>query len=328
MIHLNALLALAAALLWGGADFSGGMGVGAAGGKTGSALRVVMLSHISSFSVLLAIVLLRREPMPHGALLAWGLLAGFCGGVSLTCFYMALSRGAMGASAAVSGLLAAAIPAFFSMSVEGVPSPLRIAGFLLAATAIWLIAAGPSHQPAAGPSRQHAARSTMLLATIAGIGFGIYFVALRMANPLGIFMPMALARVGSLITCGLAFLFLASRDTTTRGDPSSARSLRLTGAPGGRFLPAGVAWWAFAGKMTGRAVLWALAAGTLDTTGNLLFIAATRAGRLDVAAVLASLYPASTIVLAGWLLHERLARRQWLGIGVAACAVVMITLRP
>ncbi|HZL25032.1 MAG TPA: transporter, partial [Acidobacteriaceae bacterium] len=95
MIHLNALLALAAALLWGGADFSGGMGVGAAGGpsgseagnQTGSALRVVMLSHISSFSVLLAIVLLRREPMPHGALLAWGLLAGFCGGVSLTCFY-------------------------------------------------------------------------------------------------------------------------------------------------------------------------------------------------------------------------------------------------
>ncbi|HEY5331883.1 MAG TPA: EamA family transporter [Acidobacteriaceae bacterium] len=303
MIHLNALLALAAALLWGGADFSGGMGVGAAGGKIGSALRVVMLSHISSFSVLLAIVLLRREPMPHGALLAWGLLAGFCGGVSLTCFYMALSRGAMGASAAVSGLLAAAIPAFVSMAVEGAPTTLRIAGFLLAATAIWMIAAGPS--------QQHAARSTMVLAIIAGIGFGVYFVALRMANPLGIFMPMALARVGSLITCGLTFLFLASRDTTSRGDPSSARSLRLR--------------WEFAGNMTGKAVLWALAAGTLDTTGNLLFIAATRAGRLDVAAVLASLYPASTIVLAGWLLHERLARRQWLGIGVAACAVVMIT---
>jgi drug/metabolite transporter (DMT)-like permease len=310
MIHLNALLALAAALLWGGGDFSGGMGVGAAGGKTGSALRVVMLSHISSFSVLLAIVLLRREPMPHGALLAWGLLAGFCGGVSLTCFYMALSRGAMGASAAVSGLLAAAIPAFVSMAVEGAPTILRIAGFLLAAAAIWMIAAGPS--------QQHAARSTMVLAIVAGIGFGVYFVALRMANPLGVFMPMTLSRVGSLITCGLTFLFLSSRGATTRGDPSSPRSLRLR--------------WVFAkrtafleGKLTRKAILWALAAGTLDTTGNLLFVAATRAGRLDVAAVLASLYPASTIVLAGWLLHERLSRRQWLGMAVAGCAVVMIT---
>jgi len=296
MIHLNALLALISALLWGAADFSGGMGVGAAGGKTGSALRVVMLSHISSFSVLLAIVLLRRESVPHGALLAWGLLAGFCGGVSLTCFYMALSRGAMGASAAVSGLLAAAIPAFVSMAVEGAPTTLRIAGFLLAAAAIWMIAAGPSHQAAASPSQQHAARSTMVLAIIAGIGFGVYFVALRMANPLGVFMPMTLARIGSLITCGITFLFLSSR-----------------GATGG-------------GRITRKAALWALSAGALDTTGNLLFVAATRVGRLDVAAVLASLYPASTIVLAGWLLHERLSRRQWLGMAIAACAVVMITL--
>jgi drug/metabolite transporter (DMT)-like permease len=287
MMHINALLALAAAVLWGGGDFSGGMGVGAAGGKTGSALRVVMLSHISSFAVLLAICLLRHDGVPHGAPLAWGLLAGFCGGVSLTSFYMALSRGAMGASAAVSGLLAAAIPALVSMAVEGAPTTLRIAGFVLAFAAIWMIAAGPA--------QQHAERSTMILAIIAGIGFGVYFVSLRMANSLGVFMPMALARVGSLITCGLTFLFLAAR-----------------GATGG-------------GSMNRKAIWWALGAGALDTSGNLLFVAATRAGRLDVAAVLASLYPASTIVLAGWLLHERLSRRQWVGMGVAAAAVVMIT---
>jgi drug/metabolite transporter (DMT)-like permease len=288
MIHFNALLALASAVLWGGGDFSGGMGVGAAGGKTGSALRVVMLSHISSFAVLLMIVLLRHEGMPHGALLGWGLLAGFCGGISLTSFYMALSRGAMGASAAVSGLLAAAIPAVVSIAVEGAPTALRIAGFLLAAAAIWMIAAGP-----AAPG---AARSTLPLAIVAGIGFGVYFVALRMANPLGVFMPMALARVGSLITCGVIFLFLAMRGQT-----------------GGE-------------AMNSKAVWWALGAGALDTSGNLLFVAATRVGRLDVAAVLASLYPASTIVLAGWLLHERLSRRQWVGMAIAACAVVMITL--
>ena len=296
MIPANALLALGAAVLWGGGDFSGGMGVGAAGGKTGAALRVVMLSHISSFAVLLVIILLRHEGLPHGGPLAWSLLAGFCGGVSLTCFYTALSRGAMGASAAVSGLLAAAIPAVVSIVVEGAPTALRIAGFLLAGGAIWLIAVGPAATERGSLSTSNRIDSTMILSVIAGIGFGVYFVALRMANPLGVFMPMALARIGSLVTCGLTFLFLASR-----------------GATGGV-------------SMDRKAVVWALAAGALDTSGNLLFVAATRMGRLDVASVLASLYPASTIVLAGWLLKERMTGRQIIGMIVACGAVVMITI--
>ena len=288
MLQMNAVLALLAAVLWGGGDFSGGMGVRHAGGTTGSALRVVLLSHITSFAVLMCAVLLRHEPMPHGALLRWGLLGGFCGGVSLTCFYIALSRGAMGAAAAVSGLLAAAIPAVVSVVVEGRPTLLRIAGFAVAAVAIWLIAAGPK---VAG-----AQRSTMVLAVIAGIGFGFYFVSLRMANALGVVMPMALSRVGSLATCSVAFLWLASRGGLGAG-----------------------------GRFTGRAALWSVAAGALDTSGNMLFVAATRAGRLDVAAVLASLYPASTIALAGWVLKERMMRRQWWGMAIAVVAVVMIT---
>jgi drug/metabolite transporter (DMT)-like permease len=64
----------------------------------------------------------------------------------------------------------------------------------------------------------------------------------------------------------------------------------------------------------------------LDTGGNLLYIAATRSGRLDIAAVLASLYPAGTILLAAWRLHERPTRRQLAGMGIAAAAVVMITI--
>lgn len=288
MIPANAGLALLAALLWGGADFSGGMGVGAAGGKTLAALRVVMLSHLSSLTVLLTVVLLRHEPMPHGALLGWGLLAGGCGAVSVTSFYIALSRGGMGASAAVSGLLAAAIPAGVSIMLEGKPSMHRLVGFVVAAAAIWLIAAGPAAAPASGPS-------PMPLAILAGLGFGVYFTALRMDNPLGVWMPMVLGRVGSLVTCGVTFLFLI-----TRGGKDESR-------------------------FTARVIAWALAAGAVDTAGNLLFIAATRAGRLDVAAVLASLYPASTILLAAWLLKERLTRRQVVGMGIAVGAVVLIT---
>jgi drug/metabolite transporter (DMT)-like permease len=78
-------------------------------------------------------------------------------------------------------------------------------------------------------------------------------------------------------------------------------------------------------RLNRSVVAWAMGAVLLDTSGNLLFIAATRAGRLDVAAVLASLYPASTILLAAWMLRERPTRRQGLGMAVAAAAVVMIT---
>jgi len=71
---------------------------------------------------------------------------------------------------------------------------------------------------------------------------------------------------------------------------------------------------------------WALGVALLDTGGNMLFVAATRLGRLDVAAVLASLYPAGTILLAAWQLHERPTRRQFAGMLAALAAVAMITL--
>jgi len=70
---------------------------------------------------------------------------------------------------------------------------------------------------------------------------------------------------------------------------------------------------------------WACGVAVMDTGGNLLFLAATQRGRLDVASVLASLYPAGTILLAAWYLQERPSRRQMLGMVAALAAVVMIT---
>ncbi len=123
LLRGNALLALAAAAVWGGGDFSGGMGVKRAGGGVRAALRVVLLSHVTSLAVLALVAWARGDRFPQGALLAWGIGAGVAGGLALTCFYLALSRGAMGASAAVSGLLAAAIPAGWTLWQEGSPGP-------------------------------------------------------------------------------------------------------------------------------------------------------------------------------------------------------------
>ena len=296
-IHPNALIALAAAASWGGGDFSGGMGVKAAGGSVAGALRLVIVAYAVSLAVLLGVVWLRHDAWPgdplHNALVGWGVAGGVAAGFALVAFYIALSRGAMGASAAVSGLLAAAIPAVVSSVMEGAPTVLRLAGFALAAAAIWLIAAGPADGAAQ--------RSTMGLAIFGGLGFGFYFVALRMDNPLGVFEPMVLSRAGSLVTC-LVLLALLQTQRSQR-TPRDAKSAGLSRG----------------------AVGWAMGVVLFDTGGNLLFLTSTRLGRLDVAAVLASLYPAGTILLAGWRLHERPTRRQVAGMAVALAAVVMIT---
>ena len=289
---LGAILGLLAAISWGGGDFSGGMGVKAAGGTTRGALRVVISGHAMSLLALAVVLGLRGAVVIRGVPIAWGLGCGVVAGLSLSAFYIALARGSMGTSAAVSGLLAAAIPAGVGIVLEGRPSGLRLAGFALAAAAIWLVAA-----PAAGAVAEP--REVTWLAIAGGIGFGIYFAGLKFANSLGVMEPMALARCGSLVTCAVLLGALSLGQTSRKVERSA-------------WLPRN-GW------------LWALGVAVLDTGGNLLYIAATRAGRLDVAAVLASLYPASTILLAAAVLHERPGRRQMIGMGVAVAAVVMVT---
>lgn len=301
----NALIALASAASWGGGDFSGGMGAKAAaedaGDATRGALRMVLVAHATSFAVLLAILLATHAAWPGGAPMRWSIAAGAVAAVSLTAFYVALSHGEMGSSAALSGLLAAAIPVAVSVWHEGAPRPLTVAGFVLAGAAIWLIAAGPSQE-----NSGVGGKGTMALALFGGVGFGFYFTALKFANPLGVLEPMAICRATCLVCCTVLLVVV---ELLGRG------SFSKRPAPG----PSRGPW------LGGRAVFWAMGVALLDTGGNLLFVAATRLGRLDVASVLASLYPAGTILLAAWQLHERPTRRQLGGMLVALAAVVMIT---
>ncbi len=295
-IHENALIALASAASWGGGDFSGGMGAKASGGRVAGAIRFVILSHLISLVVLAGILWRLHAGIPHGVAVLWAVAGGVSGALGLVAFYIALSRGGMGVSAAVSGLLAAAIPAVVSSLMEGAPGAMRLAGFALAGGAIWLIAAGDSPEKDF-PEKAGAAGSTMALAVFAGVAFGIYFVVLKLSNPLGLVMPMTIARVSSVVLCSVMLLGMRLSGTKDEGE---AR------------------WFAGWG--------WACGVALLDTGGNVLYLVATRMGRLDVASVLASLYPAGTILLAAWYLHERPTRRQMTGMVAALAAVAMITL--
>jgi drug/metabolite transporter (DMT)-like permease len=127
------------------------------------------------------------------------------------------------------------------------------------------------------------------LALVAGLGIGMFNVSVAQFQPGHLFAPFAAVRLVQVAITGTTLL-------VTR------RSWRLA-----RPVAAGV-----------------VAVGILDSLGNLAYIGATQVGRLDVAAVLSSLYPVATVILAILLLGERLSRLHALGIGLAGLAVALI----
>jgi drug/metabolite transporter (DMT)-like permease len=295
LFEANAVLGLLAAALWGGGDFAGSIAVKRFGGNVRGALIVVVVGHLLSLLVVGSLALTRGDTFPHGAPLVWAVCGGALSGISLVAFYIALADGHMGSAAAISGLLCAAVPAVVSGFTEGAPGYRRLLGFAFAGAAIWLIAS------ASGPG-DGASRKAIVLSTLGGIGFGVYFVSLKYAAISGVLWAMGTARIGS--ASAAALLLLAMLLTSSRRDNQAAvEPVRH-----------------------GRTFAWIAAGAAMDTGGNLSFLAATRAGRLDVAAVLASIYPASTILLAAWLLKEHTTARQRWGMALAMVAVVFVTL--
>lgn len=126
-------------------------------------------------------------------------------------------------------------------------------------------------------------------AVLAGIGFSGFLVLIKYVGGAQAFWPVAIARATSSMLIFLMGL--------------SARARWRDARPAAGFI---------------------LLAGTLDATGGLLFLVTTHHARLDVAAVLASLYPAATVVLARAVLKERLTRVQTIGMASALAAVVLI----
>lgn len=288
------MFGLLAAAFWGGGDFGGSVAVKRAGGTVRASLLVVIVGHLASLLILVTIAMLSGSASPSAHAVAWGIGGGLISGVSLVGFYLALSSGHMGSAASVSGLLCAAVPAAVSEFTEGLARWPQFIGFALAAAAIWFIASAPDET-------SEGSGKVTVLAALSGIGFGIYFVALKQAGLAGVLWPTVCARIGSAGVCAVLFVFFALRDRTGTRTGSMPRLRRGT-------------------------LLLILVGATLDLCGNLSFLQATRLGRLDVAAVLASIYPAGTILLAATLLKERTSPRQRWGMVLALPAIVLIAL--
>ncbi len=276
-------LGLISAVSWGGSDFVGGLGA-----RRAPALLVVIAGQVFSLAVLAALCLSLRIPAPGRSATVCAMAGGFVGALALAAFYRALAMGAMGLTAALTGLLTAAAPVAFSFLHDGLPAPMNLAGLAAGAAAIWLITQRPEAQPESS-ARIHAQHNTLLLGAVAGCGFGAQLILLKLASGGGVLWAMTWTRAAGV--AALLPVVAAMRPK----------------APRNGFLWIG------------------LFAGTLDTAGNLFYMLAARAGRLDVAALVASLYPAITILLAALALREHPTRRQIAGMGLALAAVLLLS---
>lgn len=270
-------MGLTAAALWGGSDFAGGLGA-----RRAPALLLVAAGHLVTLILLLLVCFGAGLPWPASRAVVLGLLAGFEGALSLALFYRALAAGAMGATAAVTGVLTAAVPVGFALATQGWPRATEVAGLCLGAAAIALVAW--TEEP--GTAR-------LALGALAGVGFGVQLVLLKLAAEGGVVWAMTTARAGGLLGVGLALAV-------------SAR----------------------AGSRLPRSGFWRMGilAGALDATGNGAYMLAVGMGRMEVGAMIASLYPAVTIVLAAALLHEHLSQRQRMGVGLALAAIALLSM--
>ena len=244
--------------------------------------------------MLVSLALLHRSTWPDTPSVIYGALAGLACGTGVMVLYKALSLGGMGLTAAVSGVLAAVLPVLWAFVTEGLPRVPQIAGIVLAAVAIWMIARAPG-----SPSSKQA----ILLGAAAGGSFGCLFILLKLAGRGGVLWPLAWSRLASA-TLAVIVTWIATR----RAGGVKRDATPMLSWPG----------WPVLGLIA--------IAGIFDASGNTFYTIATRLGRLDIAAVLSSLYPASTILLAAAFLKERTTRSQTAGMALALVAVVLISI--
>lgn len=216
--------------------------------------------------------------------LALGAAAGVAGAVGIALLYRALAVGRMGVVAPVTGVLAAIVPFSWGVSTGERPSGVTLVGVALALGAVALVPG-----PDTSASRDVDGRVELGLALGAGLGFGIVFTLLGEAAGDAGAWPIVAARLATVTLLGL----VAARAGALRVPPAGQRLL-------------------------------VVGAGALDVTANALYLVAVRSGLLSVVAVLSSLYPASTVLLARVVLGERLRRVQLAGLALAGVGVVLI----
>lgn len=310
-------LGLSSGLCWGAADFFGGIQ-----SRRLPALTVAFWSQLAG-ALALAIALAIEGVRPAATGIAWGLAAGVGSGCALVLFYRSLAEGTMSMVAPISAC-GAIVPVAAALLTGNQPGVLAALGVL--ATIAGVILVSRPHTPArfAPPAVEGDQASPASPASSARGGRRVVAMAL-----------------GSALGFGLFYVFVDAGVASTAGTAATTGAVAAAGTAGSHGSPL----WVIAGaRMSSLAILSMIAlvsrrsalrwpgrrigavalVGIGDTGANLLFAYAATTGNLAVVGVLGSLYPVATVVLARWLLRERLSGGQNVGVVLALTGVVLL----
>lgn len=283
---MPSVFALLAAAIYGAADFLGGTVA-----KRASTLAAVVATQGAGL-----VLLLLATPAMLGAHVTandvlFGAIAGLSGSVGVGLLYRGLAMGPMSVVAPVTAVCAVVVPLIAGLLFGERLTPLAATGVALAITSVVLLGqvASETERPDEPPRSAGHVAQAVRIALASGVAIGGFFVALgRTEAPAGLW-PLAVSRSVSVSV----FLAVAFATKQPWRIPTVA-------------LPA------------------AIGCGALDMIANGLYLAAVRQGQLSLVATLASLYPASTVLLARYVLGERLGSLQMAGVGAAVVAIVLI----
>ena len=264
--------------------------IGGLASKRTSPYRVLFLAEIAGLIPFTLLALFTRESIPPAADMLLGAVSSLIGLTGLLLLYRALADGQMTIAAPVSALFAALIPVIFGFFTLGAPSYATMIGFGLTCLAVWFISqTDPTNWRF--PLRGLRSSADLRLPLLSGFFFGLYFITLHQATLNAFFWPLVAARFAGVVALG--FYALLTRQTA---------------------MPAREVWG------------FCLVNGVIDIGGNAFYVLAAQTGRIDVAAVLGALYPASTVLLAWIFLKERIAWLQTFGVLLAFMAIILFTL--
>ncbi len=252
-----------------------------------SAWAVAVVGQTSS-TVVTAALALFVPGTPQPADFAWALLAGVGTGMGTGFLYRGFSSGRMSVVAPVSAVGAALVPVLVGAATGERLTLLVWAGVVAALPGIWLVSSTPEDPMQAGEPRESVAAG-LVDGILAGLGFGVLFAALGQVPEGAGWWPLTFSQAVSVVAVTLL-----------------AVALRADWRP------------------RGRTVRLAALCGPLGATATGTFLLATQHGFLTVAGVLASLYPASTVLLAAFVLKEHVHRAQGVGLVLCGLAVAFV----
>ena len=288
---MGTILALAAAVLYGSADFLGG-----AAARRARPLAVLAITTAAGavITVVAAVAAsaagLGGHGLPGPAGLAWGAAAGAAGTAGLLMFYVGFSVAPMSVVAPISALASALLPLGVAVAQGERPGPLVIAGGVICLLAVVLVSLERKSETGSVAARLRG----LGYGLASGIMFGLFFLFFRSAGASGVLWPVAVARLaGTTIAFGACLV--AWVRPVWPGSPRGALPL-------------------------------ALASGTVDASANVCYVLATRTGLFGIAVVITALYPGITVLLARLVLGEKMRWLQRIGLVLAGAGLVLVTI--